>query len=244
MIRFISDLHLDPSRPKTIRAFFSFLDNCLQEKITELYILGDFFESWVGDDYIEPWVTQIINELKNCQPHFPIFFIAGNRDFTLGKNFAKQSKITILKEPFVLTVQNKKVLLMHGDLLCTDDTSYLRFRKVIRNPVILFILKRLPLKTRLKLALKLRKNSSESMQQKNEAIMDTTDSGIIKYANKYNCDLLIHGHTHRPMNHTPIESNNRNIQRITLGDWSDTAIGLELNEKNLEYKLTDFIKRH
>jgi len=245
MIRFISDLHLDPSRPNITRAFFCFLKNCQKENINALYILGDFFEYWVGDDFIEPWVIEIITNLKNCNLHFPIYFIAGNRDFTLGNSFAKKSKLTILNEPYRLQINNKQILLMHGDLLCTDDTSYLKFRKVIRNPFLLFILKKLPLSTRLKLASSLRNNSSRQMQQKSENIMDATIKGVIRHTQKYNCNLLlIHGHTHRPKIHADLTNNNTLIKRITLGDWGKQAIGLQLNEENFEYKLIDFIQQY
>jgi len=241
MIRFISDLHLDPSRPDTIRAFFCFLENCQTDKINSLYILGDFFETWVGDDYIEPWVEQIIQELAKSNKHFPIYFMAGNRDFTLGKTFANKSKLTILKDPHTLTFKNKKILLMHGDLLCTEDLSYLKFRKVIRNPALLFILKRLPLKTRLNLASKLRDNSAKSMQQKKVNIMDATHEGVIKFTRKYDCEIIIHGHTHRPKIHDILIHDKHAIERITLGDWGKTAIGLELNEVNFDFKLIDYM---
>jgi len=245
MIRFISDLHLSPKRPQTIRAFFSFLNNCKNEKITSLYILGDFFEYWIGDDFSEPWIDEVKAQLSSCEKDFPIFFMAGNRDFTLGKRFATQSKVNLLDEPKILNVANKTILLMHGDLLCTQDTSYLTFRKVIRNPFILFILKCLPLKTRLKLAHNLREGSSKSMQAKPKEIMDATHEGVLKYSKKYDCDLLIHGHTHRPNIHPPIAlespaSQPKQSIRITLGDWSEQAYGLEIEETTGLFNLIDF----
>ncbi|MCJ8315301.1 MAG: UDP-2,3-diacylglucosamine diphosphatase, partial [Saccharospirillaceae bacterium] len=177
----------------------------------------------------------------NCNSHFPIYFIAGNRDFTLGQTFAKKSHLTILNEPYTLIIENKKILLMHGDLLCTDDISYLKFRKIIRNPILLFILKKLPLKTRLKLAFSLRNSSSKHMHQKAKNIMDTTNKGVSLYTNKYKCDLLIHGHTHRPKIHKPKINEQILVSRITLGDWGEQAIGLELNEKDFKYELIDYI---
>ncbi|BCE01939.1 UDP-2,3-diacylglucosamine diphosphatase [Marinicellulosiphila megalodicopiae] len=241
MIRFISDLHLDQKRPGTIRAFLIFLEDCKNNNVTELYILGDFFEFWIGDDAIEAWMHPIIASLKQSSKHFKIFLMHGNRDFTIGKKFAKHCAVKLIKDPTVIQLNNQRILIMHGDLLCTDDIEYLRFRKIIRNPLILTILMNLPLKIRFKLANSLRNNSKESMTHKPIDIMDATEQGVIKFSNKYNCDIIIHGHTHRPKIHKELLIKNKSVTRITLGDWGTSALGFEIKNRLTKLDLIDFL---
>jgi len=156
---FISDLHLSPEHPRLVRGFLDLLDS-YKDKNTQLYILGDWFNAWIGDDYSAPWLDEIVHALQKFnQAGNHVYFQAGNRDFALGKKFLKQFNGTLLTEPAILKISKTTYRLEHGDLLCTDDVSYQKFRKIIRNPLLLAVLKRLPLTFRQKMANGFRKKS-------------------------------------------------------------------------------------
>ena len=130
---FISDLHLQKERPEITRAFFQFLDK-KASTATALYILGDFFEVWIGDDGMSEFEEEIVNALKNLSSHCQIFFIHGNRDFLIGSQFSDLANISILNEPSVISVAGKPCLILHGDSLCTEDVEYMKFRQMVRAP--------------------------------------------------------------------------------------------------------------
>lgn len=231
---FISDLHLSPDHPRLVRGFLALLKE-YKNKNTQLYILGDWFNAWIGDDYSAPWLDEIITALQEfTAANNHVYFQVGNRDFVLGKKFLALFNATLLPDVYILEINHKRFRLEHGDALCTDDVAYQRFRKVIRNPILLGILKRTPLNFRQKLANGFRKKSSETKQLKSYDIMDvnlhTVENAI------HQVDFLIHGHTHRPEIHEVF-----NKKRIVLGDWrEDTAWILEINEQE-NFKL-DFKK--
>ena len=231
---FISDLHLSPDHPRLVRGFLALLKE-YKNKNTQLYILGDWFNAWIGDDYSAPWLDEIITALQEfTAANNHVYFQVGNRDFVLGKKFLALFNATLLPDVYILEINYKKFRLEHGDALCTDDVAYQRFRKVIRNPILLGILKRTPLNFRQKLANGFRKKSSETKQLKNYDIMDVNLHAVENAIHQV--DFLIHGHTHRPEIHEVI-----NKKRIVLGDWrEDTAWILEINEKE-NFKL-DFKK--
>ncbi|EPG37394.1 UDP-2,3-diacylglucosamine hydrolase [Acinetobacter colistiniresistens] len=230
---FISDLHLSPDHPRLVRGFLALL-NEYQNKNTQLYILGDWFNAWIGDDYTAPWLDEIVSALQVFTgTGNQVYFQVGNRDFALGQKFLSQFNGILLADVYTLQIQQHIFRLEHGDALCTDDIAYQRFRKVIRNPVILGLLKRTPLSFRQKLANGFRKKSSETKQLKSYDIMDVNTQVVENVITEV--DYLIHGHTHRPEIH-----HIHNKQRIVLGDWrEDSAWILELNEQEnyqLEFK--------
>jgi len=231
---FISDLHLSPDHPRLVRGFLALLKE-YKNKNTQLYILGDWFNAWIGDDYGAPWLDEIITTLQEfTAANNHVYFQVGNRDFVLGKKFLALFNATLLPDVYILEINHRKFRLEHGDALCTDDVAYQRFRKVIRNPVLLGILKRTPLNFRQKLANGFRKKSSETKQLKSYDIMDVNLYAVENAIHQV--DFLIHGHTHRPEIHEII-----NKKRIVLGDWrEDTAWILEINEQE-NFKL-DFKK--
>ena len=231
---FISDLHLSPDHPRLVRGFLALLKE-YKNKNTQLYILGDWFNAWIGDDYSAPWLDEIITALQEfTAANNHVYFQVGNRDFVLGKKFLALFNATLLPDVYILEINHRKFRLEHGDALCTDDVAYQRFRKVIRNPILLGILKRTPLNFRQKLANGFRKKSSETKQLKSYDIMDV-NLHVVENA-IHQVDFLIHGHTHRPEIHEVI-----NKKRIVLGDWrEDTAWILEINEQE-NFKL-DFKK--
>ncbi len=225
---FISDLHLSPDHPLLVRGFLDLLKE-YQNKKTHLYILGDWFNSWIGDDYSAPWLDEIVLALQQFSTAGnEVYFQFGNRDFALGQKFLNQFNGHLLKDVDYLEISHVKIRLEHGDLLCTDDVSYQKFRKVIRNPLILGLLKSTPLRFRQKLANGFRKKSAETKQTKSYDIMDvnqhTVDDALA------HTDLLIHGHTHRPKIH-----NVNGKKRIVLGDWREhEAQILEIDENNIK----------
>lgn len=220
---FISDLHLSPDHPRLVRGFLALLDE-YKNKNTQLYILGDWFNAWIGDDYAAPWLDEIVTALQSFSAAGnQIYFQVGNRDFALGLKFLDQFNAILLPDVYTLEINHTKFRLEHGDALCTDDVAYQRFRKVIRNPVLLGLIKRTPLSFRQKLANGFRKKSSATKQLKSYDIMDVNAQAVESVIEQV--DYLIHGHTHRPEIHQL-----QNKQRIVLGDWrEDTAWILELN---------------
>lgn len=229
---FISDLHLSPDHPQLIRGFLALLTE-YQNKNTQLYILGDWFNAWIGDDYTAPWLDEIVSALQVFSAAGnQVYFQVGNRDFALGLKFLNQFDGILLPDVYTLEIDHKKFRLEHGDALCTDDIGYQRFRKIIRNPILLGFLKRTPLSFRQKLANGFRKKSSETTQLKSYDIMDVNTQAVESVITPV--DYLIHGHTHRPDIHHIL-----NKQRIVLGDWrADSAWVLEINP--LENNPLDF----
>ena len=230
---FISDLHLSPYHPRLVRGFLALLKQ-YQDKNTHLYILGDWFNAWIGDDYTAPWLDEIVSALqKFTAANNQVYFQVGNRDFALGQKFLKQFNGILLPNVYTLNIQRHTFRLEHGDALCTDDVAYQRFRKVIRNPILLGLIKRTPLSFRQKLANGFRKKSSETKQLKSYDIMDVNAKAVENVITEV--DYLIHGHTHRPEIHQVL-----NKQRIVLGDWrEDSAWILEINEQensSLDFK--------
>lgn len=228
MILLISDLHLEQQRPDITRAFVHFL----QTRATTaqaLYILGDFFEVWVGDDAMSDFHRHIASALRELSERGTrIYLMHGNRDFLLGQHFCRLAGCTLLPDPSVIEFYGEKVLLLHGDSLCTSDLAYMRMRRVLRNPVSLWLLRHLPLSTRHKLARKLRRESQMQTRQKAAAIVDVTPDEVPRIMAKHRVRTLIHGHTHRPATHS-LQVNDHAAQRIVLGDWDQQGWVLQID---------------
>ena len=222
---FIADLHLSPDHPRLVRGFLDLLE-AYKNKNTQLYILGDWFNAWIGDDYTAAWLDEVVARLKQfSQAGNQIYFIVGNRDFALGQKFLDQFSGQLLPDVYTLHIGSQQVRLEHGDALCTDDVSYQKFRKIIRNPIILGILKKTPLAFRQKLAQGFRKKSQQANQVKSYDVMDVNADAVSQALQ--HADVLIHGHTHRPNIH-----NEHGKPRIVLGDWRADAAQILVVEPN------------
>ncbi|TKA91441.1 UDP-2,3-diacylglucosamine diphosphatase [Halopseudomonas bauzanensis] len=234
---FISDLHLEAQRPDITRAFLHCLDTRARNA-DALYILGDFFEVWLGDDNPDPLADQISAALLALSRQgTAIYLMHGNRDFLIGKSFCRRSGCTLLKDPTLIEINDERVLLMHGDSLCIDDLGYMRMRRWLRNPLSLFILHHLPLKTRHRIGRKLRNESRERTRYKAADITDVNEGEVLRVMHSQRVTTLIHGHTHRPAVH-PLEIEGKPAQRIVLGDWDNSGWALEVDENG--YRLESF----
>ncbi|WP_236206981.1 UDP-2,3-diacylglucosamine diphosphatase [Pseudomonas tohonis] len=229
MILLISDLHLEEERPDITRAFLRFLQTRASQA-EALYILGDFFEAWIGDDAMTPFQRSIAQALRQvADGGTRIFLMHGNRDFMIGTRFCREAGCTLLADPSRVVLAGHPVLLMHGDSLCTRDEAYMRMRRILRNPVVLWILRHLPLATRHKLARKLRSESRMQTRQKAAEITDVTPQEIPRLLAEQGVRTLIHGHTHRPAVHE-LQVGGLPAQRIVLGDWDRQGWALEVDE--------------
>ncbi len=227
---FISDLHLCDSRPHITNAFIQFLEKTAA-KAQALYILGDFFEYWAGDDVIEFGLHQpIINALKNLSTNgVKVFFMAGNRDFLIGEGFARATGLHILPDPSVIMLYGKPVLLSHGDALCTDDVAYLEFRAQVRNTAWQTQFLSQPLATRIATIEQLRIKSEQEKSTKSMQIMDVNAVAVGDCLRRFSYPpLFIHGHTHRPMQHFHTVDG-KTCERWVLGDWYEQGSYLELS---------------
>lgn len=214
---FISDLHLGHHSPNIVNGFFRFLDD-QAASADQLYILGDFFDAWIGDDDDDSLVEEIKKQLRDYALHHQIFFIHGNRDFLLGERFAQETGITLLPESQVIDLNGEKTLIMHGDTLCTQDAEYLTFRTMVRNPAWQQQVLSLPLPQRRRMAEDLRQKSKSMNAMKAEDIMDVTAEEVVRVMADAGVQTLIHGHTHRPAKHSLVV-NNKDATRWVLGDW-------------------------
>jgi UDP-2,3-diacylglucosamine hydrolase len=215
---FISDLHLEADRPDIADQFLRFLET---EALNAdaLYILGDLFESWVGDD--DPnehyqWIKQALRKLT--RKGVPAFFMHGNRDFMIGEDFAAETGVTILSDPCVLDIHGDRVLLSHGDAYCTDDIEYQAVRKMTRDPQWQSMMLQKSLEERLAFATQARQASMARGGTISEEIMDVNDGAIDAAMREAGVTIMLHGHTHRPAIHT-LMIDGQPARRIVLGDW-------------------------
>ncbi len=217
-ILFISDVHLAWDKPEITKRFLDFLDN-RAAKANALYILGDLFDAWVGDDDISPPNPKIRASLKKLTASgTTIYFQQGNRDFLLGIQFCKETGITLLLDPYVIDLFGVRTLLMHGDLLCTDDLPYQAFRHKSRSPEWQQNVLSKPLFVRLLVARWYRLRSYFHKRQKTQEIMDVNQDAVVRMMADHNCSRLIHGHTHRPNLHQ-FKINGKEAQRFVLAAW-------------------------
>lgn len=224
---FISDLHLDQNRPDSTRAFLNFLDSHAS-RAQSLYILGDFFDTWIGDDYLrhEPKdaaIEEILTRLKQCTDNgLKLYFMHGNRDFLLGNEFMQRTGGKLLCDPTVIQLDSQPTLLMHGDSLCTQDTEYMNFRAESRSPEWIQDQLSKPISQRIAFAKHLRNVSMKKNSQTAENILDVDYQEVINVMEKHGVTQLIHGHTHRPKIHT-ISIGTESKKRYVLGDWDNHA---------------------
>jgi len=225
---FISDLHLDPERPAVAALFLGFLATRARA-VDALYILGDLFEAWIGDDDESPLNLEVIQGIRMCvAAGTPVFVMHGNRDFLLGDRFAGQSRCLLLADPARIDLYGIPTLLMHGDLLCTDDTEYLAFRDRVRDSGWQTELLAKPLTVRREMAAEMRRSSREKTAGKPESIMDVNPAAVLDTMTQHAVLQLIHGHTHRPGVHA-LQIAGQPARRYVLGDWYDQGSMLECN---------------
>lgn len=232
---FISDLHLEASDPAIARQFHAFLSGEAREA-DALYVLGDLFEVWFGDDDPDPSVHATVAALRALTDRgVPCYLMHGNRDFMLGRRFCRDTGATLLPDGTVVDLYGERALLMHGDLLCTDDADYQRMRRVLRNRPLQWIFRRLPLERRRALAQWLRAGSRERVGMKAPDIMDVNDAAVERAFRDHGVRTLIHGHTHRPAVHD-LSVDGAPARRIVLGDWYTQGSVLEWSPAGFELR--------
>lgn len=221
---FISDLHLSSSTPEKNAIFYQLLQSW-QSKIDALYILGDFFDYWLGDDDITPFSQEMIDNLCKFSLTTPTYFRGGNHDFAIGKQFAKISGLKLIDDMHTIYTGKHKLLLSHGDTFCTLDIDYQKMKRIIQNPWLIRILLHLPLSWRYKIKEKMESGSKKSNSTpKPQHIYNVVDNVIAEYAGKYGADTVVHGHTHHP-GYYKIESGDKIIHRYETPDWEDHEAG-------------------
>lgn len=216
---FISDLHLQAGAPNTIAAFLQFLEK-VAPQAEQLYILGDLFEYWVGDDDMDSETVKVITGAirRVSDKGTSIFWMPGNRDLLTGRKFLRTIGAKALPELASVEFGNKKLILAHGDAQCTDDINYMRFRKRTHNPIVRFLFLALPLSKRKKIITGYRQESKKANEQKSADIMDVNTSVIADLFRQTGASVMIHGHTHRPGRHTSVNENGECV-RLVLSDW-------------------------
>jgi UDP-2,3-diacylglucosamine hydrolase len=229
---FISDLHLDALRPEPLRRFQVLLAGPAR-RAEALYILGDLFEAWIGDDDDRPPHPEVLAALADLSATgTPVYVMRGNRDFLMGPEFEAQTGCRLLPDPTVVALYGEATLLMHGDTLCTEDLEYQAFRRQVRDPRWQSGFLARPLAERAALAEKAREGSRMATQGKAEAIMDVSPKTVVETMQAHGVRQLIHGHTHRPAIHRLVLSSGEAL-RIVLGDWYQTDSVLVLDERGL-----------
>lgn len=217
---FISDLHLEPGQPQILRGLQNLLNGLGSGD--NLYLLGDIFEYWIGDDVSTPFTEDVKNLLQqHSQRGVHLFFMHGNRDFLVGQAFCESIGARLLPDPSLVDINGEKVLLMHGDSLCTRDTAYMQFRQMARSAQWQSMFLSKTPQERIEFANAARKESQSKGQQsmaENAAILDVTPEEVPAVMAQYGVHTLIHGHTHRPAVHE-LEVNGEAARRIVLGDW-------------------------
>jgi UDP-2,3-diacylglucosamine hydrolase len=236
--KFIADLHLRPEQPDMVALFVKFLqEQSLDPDLDALYILGDLFEAWIGDDFVPPGIDAAVNAISQLtNSGIGTYFMHGNRDFLIGDAFAAQTGCQLLSEYHVMDLYGTPTLLMHGDLLCTDDMDYMNFRHMVRNPKWQqdFLAKTVP--ERIAIAQAARQESLQKTQQLTSEIMDVNQDTVTQTMLKWQVPQLIHGHTHRPAIHE-LTINGGPAKRIVLGDWNEQGSVLVCNKQGCELKI-------
>ena len=230
---FIADLHLQTEEPAITAGFLRFLRG-EAKSADALYILGDLFEAWIGDDDPNPLHHEMAAAIKALvDSGVPCYFIHGNRDFLIGKRYARESGMTLLPEEQVLDLYGRRVLIMHGDTLCTDDTGYLAFRAKVHTPWIQKVFLALPLFIRNRIAARMRAGSKAANSSKSMTIMDVNPQAVVSVMEKHGVQWLIHGHTHRPDVHSLI-ANGEPAHRVVLGAWHTEGSMVKVTPEGVE----------
>jgi len=215
---FISDLHLEANQPEIGTQFLSFLAG--EARGAEaLYVLGDLFEVWLGDDDPNPYYGEMKSALRKLiDTGVPVYFMHGNRDFTIGADFAAETGITLPDDPTVVDLYGDQVLLCHGDALCTDDVQYQQIRAMTRKPEWQAMMLAKSIEERIAFAVEARKESMERGESLSDEIMDVNQESVAAALQEYGVAVMLHGHTHRPAVHS-VDLGDRKATRIVLGDW-------------------------
>ena len=231
---FISDLHLDPKRADIQACFDEFINSCLTSSqdspadIDSLYILGDLFEVWIGDDASIRVYKQPIAQLKQLsESGINIFVMHGNRDFLMGSDFEVASGSKLIPDLHQITIASQKILLSHGDIFCTDDKDYINFRKMVRNPAWQHEFLAKSITERVSIAQAIREQSKQNGLEKSSEITDVNQDTVKQIMLEHNSSTLIHGHTHRPAVHE-FKLRGKSAKRIVLSDWTPYAEVLEI----------------
>ena len=233
---FISDLHLDGARPDITEQFLAFLGHEAVHA-RRLYILGDLFEAWIGDDDPDPDKRRVVAALRQLTSSgVACFVMHGNRDFLLGRRFCTETGTQLINDGTVIEIDGRKVLLMHGDTLCTDDHAYQRLRRIVRNRLVQWILRSLSLSRRQRLAARMRAGSKAHIEAADHSmpdIMDVNADAVAGAFRRYDVDCLIHGHTHRPAIHS-LSVDGAPRTRSVLGDWYEQGSVLRWGPQGYE----------
>jgi len=216
---FVSDLHLSPQRPLLLERFAALLER-EAGRCGGLYILGDLFDAWIGDDDPSPFASQVRALLARFSAATPAFFLRGNRDFMVGERFADETGLRLLPDEHRLEVGERRLLLMHGDQLCTNDVEYQQVRALVRTPRFREEAMRKGIEERRALAAEYRRRSGESLSLKADDIMDVAPEAVVRALREAGADLLVHGHTHRPAIHR-LRLDGTPAQRVVLPDWRE-----------------------
>lgn len=231
---FISDLHLEDNRPQTTAILCGFLQSTARQA-DALYILGDLFEFWIGDDEVSATAKLVAGELAELSRlGIPCYFLHGNRDFLLDEGFARQAGMELLPETCVVDLYGTPTLLLHGDTLCTDDVGYQAFRQQVRNPQFRHMFLNLPVQQRLEMARNARDASKQHTSTASMNIMDVNPQAVCKAFAEHGVEQMIHGHTHRPAFHDHPLHNGRSGHRLVLADWYTTGSYLRLGPEGYE----------
>jgi UDP-2,3-diacylglucosamine hydrolase len=236
---FISDLHLDPSRPRATTAFLRFL--CTDARCAErLYILGDLFEFWIGDDDDDPHSAEVLEGLRDYTASGRACLIMrGNRDFMLGAHFSERTGAVLLADPAVEDIFGVRVLIMHGDRLCTDDHAYQRYRRIVNNGLLQRLFRALPREWRRAAGVEGRRRSRAYVASGKPGIADVNPAAVIRAIAQAGVSILLHGHTHRPgIHHLDVEG--RPATRIVLGDWYEQGSVLRWSPAGYELTTLSF----
>lgn len=238
---FIADLHLSTNDPEITECFFRFLKEDAVHA-DALYILGDLFEFWIGDDDPKPLYAEIAQELHALsQKNIPIYFIHGNRDFMVGEDYAKKAGMFLLPEVAKINLYGVPTLIMHGDTLCTKDVGYQNYRKKVNNKKLQWVFNHLPLFIRQKIGDNIRQGSSKNTPKKDPELTDVVQADIEREMSEHKTLRLIHGHTHKPAIHD-FELDGENAQRIVLGDWYKQGSILVCDENGFRLETRAFAK--
>ena len=230
---FIADLHLQTEEPAITAGFLRFLQGEARQA-DALYILGDLFEAWIGDDDPNPLHQQIASAIKAVvDAGVPCYFIHGNRDFLVGQRFARQSGMLLLAEEERLDLYGREVLIMHGDTLCTDDPGYLAFRAKVHTPWIQRLFLALPLLIRRRIAARMRADSKAANSSKSMDIMDVNPQAVVDVMERHHVQWLIPGHTHRPAVHE-LQANGQPAWRVVLGAWHSEGSMVKVTPDDVE----------
>ncbi len=232
---FIADCHLSSKRPQIVELFCNFLENQAQAA-QQLYILGDLFDQWLGDDDPATGLEPVFVALRKYAHDKPVYFMHGNHDFLIGEEFSQRTHCHFVgdnpaQDAVVVDIEGCATLLMHGDQLCTDDVAYQRYRAVVRNRTIQKLWKTMPLRWRQSFVKRLISTSDNATAKKAEAIMDVNLGTVDATMRQYRVQRLIHGHVHRPAIHD-FMLDGKAAQRLVLGDWYTQGSVLEVTSND------------